>query len=114
VRLLLAKNPAGWQAVLRMLRSDAAVALVFSAEGIDGRDTSWLYDVAFDRLRDRPVAVAGPRSTDLAVRLHLDGIEVGTTYPSAGAAVRSLPRGVVDVVATYDSFQAVRRELHVA
>ncbi|GAB3867591.1 MurT ligase domain-containing protein [Nocardioides maradonensis] len=114
LRLLLAKNPAGWQATLGMLRPGASVALVFSAEGVDGRDTSWLYDVAFDPLRQRSVAVAGPRGTDLAVRLHLDGIEAGAAYASARAAVGSLPPGAVDVVATYDAFQHVRRELDVA
>lgn len=114
VRLLLAKNPAGWQATLGMLRPGASVALVFSAEGVDGRDTSWLYDVAFDQLRQRPVAVAGPRGTDLVVRLHLDGIETGAAHRTARAAVGALPPGPVDVVATYDAFQHVRRELHVA
>ncbi|MCL2540895.1 MAG: MurT ligase domain-containing protein [Nocardioidaceae bacterium] len=113
-RLLLAKNPAGWQAVLGMLREGASILLVFSAEGVDGRDTSWLYDVSFEGLRGRPTAVAGQRGTDLAVRLHLDGIDVGDLHRSVRSALMALPEGEVDVVATYASFQTVRRELHVA
>jgi UDP-N-acetylmuramyl tripeptide synthase len=114
IRLLLAKNPAGWQAVMGMLREDASTLLAFSADGIDGRDTSWLYDVDFERLRGHPVAVIGRRATDLAVRLHLDDIDTGHAASSVRAGVRRLPPGDVDLVATYSAFQAVRRELHVA
>jgi UDP-N-acetylmuramyl tripeptide synthase len=114
IRLLLAKNPAGWQAVLGMLREDASTLLAFSADGIDGRDTSWLYDVDFERLRGHPVALIGPRSTDLAVRLHLDEIDVPSVGRSVRTGVQALPPGEVDLVATYSAFQAVRRELHVA
>lgn len=114
VRLLLAKNPAGWQAVLGMLRDDASVLLAFSADGVDGRDTSWLYDVSFDRLRGRSVAVTGTRGTDLAVRLHLDGIDPGAVLPSAAEGLDALPPRDIDVVATYSAFQAVRKELGLA
>jgi UDP-N-acetylmuramyl tripeptide synthase len=111
VRLLLAKNPAGWQAVLSMLREDASTVLSFSADGVDGRDASWLYDVSFDSMRGRRVAVTGSRGADMAVRLHLDGIEAGRPLPSVRAAVHALPPGDVDVVATYSEFQTARREL---
>jgi lipid II isoglutaminyl synthase (glutamine-hydrolysing) len=114
IRLLLAKNPAGWQAVMGMLRDDASTLLAFSADGIDGRDTSWLYDVDFEPLRGHHVAVTGPRATDLAVRLHLDDIDAVSPGPSVRTAVRALPPGDVDLVATYSAFQAVRQELHVA
>lgn len=114
VRLLLAKNPAGWQAALGMLREGAATVLAMSADGIDGRDTSWLYDVDVERLRGRPLAVTGSRATDMVVRLHLDDIETAISVPTARDCLRALPPGDVDVVATYSSFQAVRRELHVA
>jgi len=113
VRLLLAKNPAGWQVALGMLRDGASTLLAFSADGIDGRDTSWLYDVSFDRLRGRRVAVIGPRGTDLVVRLHLDGIETGAAGRSLREGLEALPLGEVDVAATYGAFQAIRRELDV-
>jgi UDP-N-acetylmuramyl tripeptide synthase len=113
VRLLLAKNPAGWQAVLGMLRDGAATVLSLSADGVDGRDTSWLYDVPFERLRDRRVAVTGPRGIDLAVRLEVADVAVEPPLPSVRAALRRLPCGDVDVVATYSAFQAARRELGV-
>jgi len=114
VRLLLAKNPAGWAATLGMLRPNASTLISFSADGVDGRDTSWLYDVDFGLLGDRPVRVTGSRGTDLAVRLHLEGIESGEAMPNVRAALEQLPEGDVDIVATYAAFQAARRELHVA
>ncbi|GAB7003441.1 MurT ligase domain-containing protein [Nocardioides sp. AN3] len=114
VRLLLAKNPAGWQAVLGMLRDGASTLLAFSADGVDGRDASWLYDVDFERLRSRRVVVTGPRATDLATRLHLDGLDPDQTVASVLDGVRALPPGDVDLVATYTCFQAARRELHLA
>ena len=114
VRLLLAKNPAGWQAALGMLREDASALLAMSADGVDGLDTSWLYDIDFEVLRGRPVAVTGPRGMDMVVRLHLDDIETGSSVPSARAGLQRLPRGPVDLLATYSTFQAARKELHVA
>lgn len=114
VRLLLAKNPAGWQAALGMLRPDAAALLAMSADGVDGLDTSWLYDIDFEVLRGRPVAVTGSRGMDMVVRLHLDDIETGSSVESAHAGLERLPRGPVDILATYSTFQAVRKELHVA
>ena len=114
VRLLLAKNPAGWQAVLGMLRDGAGTLLAFSADGIDGRDTSWLYDVTFERLRGRRIAVTGPRGIDLAVRLEMGEVAAPRPARSVREALRSLPPGDVDVVATYSAFQAARRELGVA
>jgi UDP-N-acetylmuramyl tripeptide synthase len=114
VRLLLAKNPAGWQAMLGMLRDGAATVLALSADGIDGRDTSWLYDVAFERLRGRRVAVTGPRAVDLAVRLEMGDVAAPPPVRSVHDALHAVPPGDVDLVATYSAFQAARRELGVA
>ncbi|MBE7162995.1 MAG: DUF1727 domain-containing protein, partial [Williamsia herbipolensis] len=48
VRMLLAKNPAGWQEALSMIDPDAA-GLVIAVNGQvpDGEDLSWLWDVRF-------------------------------------------------------------------
>src|SRR5206468_8847862 len=48
VRLMLAKNPAGWLELLDLMAADRhPVVLLFNADGVDGRDPSWLYDVSF-------------------------------------------------------------------
>jgi UDP-N-acetylmuramyl tripeptide synthase len=112
VRMVLAKNPASWRASLGMLgREDAAVVLAFNADGADGRDPSWLYDVDFTALRGRPVVVCGNRATDLAVRLDLDGVPLIGQYADVRTALHALRPGPVELLATYTAFQQARREL---
>ncbi len=81
VRLLLAKNPAGWTAIFDLLDETAPeggpVVLSVNARVADGLDTSWLWDVPFERLAGRPVIATGDRRLDLAVRLRY--AEVGCT-----------------------------------
>ena len=73
IRLLLAKNPAGWlEALDVMAPAPTPILLSVNAQGPDGRDTSWLWDVDFRRLRGRHVLVGGERRLDLAVRLEAD------------------------------------------
>jgi UDP-N-acetylmuramyl tripeptide synthase len=75
IRLLLAKNPAGWLEALDVLAPPPVpVLLAVNAQGPDGRDTSWLWDVDYRRLRGRTVLVGGERRLDLAVRLEADEV----------------------------------------
>ncbi len=87
VRLLLAKNPAGWGELLDLL-DDARRPLVLgiNAEVADGRDPSWLWDVAFERLAGRTVVATGRRALDLSVRLRHAGID-HRAVPDQRAAV---------------------------
>lgn len=112
VRLLLAKNPAGWDAALRAVASSSSPLVVaFNADGVDGRDPSWLYDVDFQRLAGRSIAVCGRRATDMLVRLRLDGLATVGQFESLAGALRALPPGPVDVIANYTAFQQARRVL---
>lgn len=76
--LLLAKNPAGFNEVLRtVLRADGRVALIAINDlTADGRDISWLWDVDFEMLagRLRRVVVSGLRAEDMALRLKYAGV----------------------------------------
>ena len=111
LKLLLAKNPAGWLEALDILEPALVpVLLAVNAQVVDGRDTSWLWDVDYRRLRGRPVFVAGERRTDLAVRLEADevGFEVADGIE---AAVDMVPPGGLDVIANYTAFQQVRATL---
>jgi len=112
IRLLLAKNPAGWLETIQLIsQGGAPLVLAFNSQGVDGRDPSWLYDVSFRSLAGRKIVVIGERSADMGVRLKLDGLE----YVDAGRRVRDaldlLPPGQVDVLANYTAFQDARREL---
>jgi CobQ-like glutamine amidotransferase family enzyme/UDP-N-acetylmuramyl tripeptide synthase len=70
-RLLLAKNPAGFAEAFGVLRSDRSIVVGINARVADGKDTSWLWDVPFERLAStKKVIAAGERCWDLSVRLH--------------------------------------------
>ncbi len=74
-RLLLAKNPAGWDELLELVGGDdRPVVVAINARIADGRDPSWLWDVPFERLGTRPIVASGERSADLSVRLHYAGL----------------------------------------
>jgi lipid II isoglutaminyl synthase (glutamine-hydrolysing) len=114
VRLLLAKNPAGWLEALDVIAPPPApILLSVNAQGPDGRDTSWLWDVDFRRLRGRPVLVGGERRLDLAVRLEADEVDfqlvadIDEAVNAAKAtATNAAPR--LEVLANYTAFQRYR------
>lgn len=109
LRLLLAKNPAGWLENFDMIEPNSPVVLALNAREVDGFDTSWIYDVDFTPLQRRDVYVIGDRQTDLAVRLQVDGVEF-TALEDIRAAVDTVPAGPVEVVANYTAFQDIRKE----
>jgi UDP-N-acetylmuramyl tripeptide synthase len=110
-RLLLAKNPAGWQEALSMI-DPAATGLVIAVNGQmpDGEDLSWLWDVRFEHFEGTRVVAAGERATDLAVRLTYAGVE-HTTVPNPLRAIASCPPGQVEVLANYTAFRDLNRDL---
>jgi UDP-N-acetylmuramyl tripeptide synthase len=108
IRLLLAKNPAGWLEAFDVLEPEPGpVALSINAQGPDGRDTSWLWDVDYRVLRGRPVWATGQRRLDLAARL--EAAEVGfQLIDDIERAVLSVQGGRLDVIANYTAFQDIR------
>src|SRR5262249_59183059 len=66
VRLLLAKNPAGWLEAFDVLDPPPApVLLAVNAQVPDGKDTSWLWDVDYRVLRGRRGVVLRERRAQL-------------------------------------------------
>lgn len=114
LRLLLAKNPAGWTQTLPLLDPASALLLVVNAREADGRDTSWLWDVSFEHLTlargTRMVVAAGERAADLGLRLNYARVE-HRTVPDPLAALAEMPDGDVAVVANYTAFLALSRRL---
>ena len=107
VRLLLAKNPAGWLEAFDVLdEPPVPVLLSVNAREPDGRDTSWLWDVDYRVLRGRPVLVTGERQLDLAVRLEADLVP----FELADGIDEAVDRvnGRLDVIANYTAFQQIR------
>jgi lipid II isoglutaminyl synthase (glutamine-hydrolysing) len=111
LRLLLAKNPAGWLEALDILApAPAPVMLAVNAQGPDGRDTSWLWDVDYRRLRGRQVFVSGERKLDLAVRCEADEVAF-RLVDTVDEAVELADSASMDVVANYTAFQQIRAVL---
>jgi UDP-N-acetylmuramyl tripeptide synthase len=109
VRLLLAKNPAGWLETFSLIDAPPApVILSVNARGADGTDTSWLWDVDYSRLAGHPICVIGDRRLDLAVRLEVAGVGF-QVYASADEAIRACPPGRIEAIANYTAFQDLRR-----
>lgn len=110
LRLLLAKNPAGWAGMLTMLAQPRPLLVVINAREADGRDTSWLWDVPFEQISPRPVVASGERAADLGLRLSYAGLE-HQTVPDPLLALSALPPGEIDVVANYTAFHHLQRRL---
>ncbi|HEY5265675.1 MAG TPA: MurT ligase domain-containing protein [Acidimicrobiales bacterium] len=106
VRLLLAKNPAGFSAMLATIPTDDVdVWVAINARVADGRDPSWLYDVPFELLRGHRVVCFGDRKLDLATRLDYGGVEYIVANEETPLASSKDP---ISVVANYTAFQEWR------
>ncbi|MDR3647790.1 MAG: MurT ligase domain-containing protein, partial [Acidimicrobiales bacterium] len=111
VRLLLAKNPAGWTELLDLLEGGTdPVVIGINARIADGRDPSWLWDVPLERLAGRLVVATGERCRDLAVRLRHGGV-AHVTVPDDLGALRAAGSAQVEYVGNYTAFQELRRHL---
>jgi len=119
--LLLIKNPAGANEVVRTLVDGGppAVAVLALNDAIaDGRDVSWIWDVDFEPLLERleTVVVSGARAAELALRCKYAGFDESriVVEPSLGHAVdRGLaltPAGAeLVVLPTYTAMLALQR-----
>ena len=122
VLVLLGKNPAGLNQVLRTIAGDETEKhlLFLLNDGIaDGRDVSWIWDADFELLASQPGAwvLSGTRAEDLALRLKYAGLATpAAVEPDAEAALsRALretpPGGLLYVVPTYTAMLRVRELL---
>jgi lipid II isoglutaminyl synthase (glutamine-hydrolysing) len=108
-RVLLAKNPAGWSEVLHHLSDrDCSVVIAVNARIADGKDPSWLWDVPYELLRGQPVAAAGERALDVAVRLRYADVDHAVEHDALAAAAK-LPGDDVNIVCSYTQFSSLYR-----
>jgi lipid II isoglutaminyl synthase (glutamine-hydrolysing) len=121
VLMLLVKNPAGANEVVRTLVAGGAprLAVIALNDGIaDGRDVSWIWDVDFEPLLERleRVVATGERAAELALRCKYAGFDERAieVVPDLGQALdRGLeltaPGGELFVIPTYTAMLALRR-----
>jgi UDP-N-acetylmuramyl tripeptide synthase len=118
--VLLIKNPAGANEVVRTLVAGGAPRLLLVAlnDGIaDGRDVSWIWDVDFEPLLDglERLIATGERAAELALRFKYAGLPAAAieVVPSLGNALdRGLeltpPGGELTALPTYTAMLALR------
>ncbi len=123
VRLVLVKNPAGFNAAIGALLETGRTPRLLAAlndRDADGRDVSWIWDADFESLAPaiEHAVATGIRSRDLANRLKYAGvprerIEVVDDWGGAiDRAVGGVPQGgELVVIATYTAMLALRGEL---
>ncbi len=119
VQVILAKNPAGLNQVLRTITANGSqkdLALFLNDDIADGRDISWIWDVDFELLSGvtRAATVSGRRAWDMALRLKYAGLEplsrVETdTARALQTALKQTPDGeTLYVIPTYTAMLEVR------
>jgi UDP-N-acetylmuramyl tripeptide synthase len=123
VSILLVKNPAGTNEVLRtlLLEADAGELDLWIGlnDGIaDGRDISWIWDADFELLKGstRRVTCAGTRAPEMALRLKYagwptDAIEIEKEIAPALDRAVGTARGRLFALPTYTALLELRREL---
>jgi UDP-N-acetylmuramyl tripeptide synthase len=122
LRLLLVKNPAGANEILRTLAlEDDALDLlaILNDRTADGRDVSWIWDADFELIAPsvRSVTCSGTRAAELALRFKYaavpsDRISVTPDLPAAlDAALETAAGARVFALPTYTALLALRDEL---
>ena len=122
VQVVLAKNPVGFNEVLRTItesQQELDIAFFLNDRIADGRDVSWIWDVDFEMLvgRVRSLVVSGTRGEEMALRLKYADVAwdppvVGNTEDALRRAIRATPIGrCLYVVPTYTAMLEVRRAL---
>ncbi len=124
VSILLIKNPAGTNEVLRTLRlesdgdGDLDLWIALNDNTADGHDVSWVWDADFELLDGsvRRVVCAGTRAPEIAVRLKYAGVDPARIEVEPGVGP-SLDRAVAGAAGrlfalpTYTALLELRRLL---
>jgi UDP-N-acetylmuramyl tripeptide synthase len=123
--LMLCKNPAGANQVLRLLAAidmppgGLKVAVLLNDRFADGQDVSWIWDVDYELLRESVTAcwAGGDRREDVALRLKYAGWPEPLAKEQEPAALidrvlaTTIPGDRVFVIPTYTSMLDLRAEL---
>jgi UDP-N-acetylmuramyl tripeptide synthase len=125
LHLLLSKNPAGANQVLRLLTAIAsasgpiAVAVLLNDRDADGQDVSWTWDVDYELLAGQVAQcwASGDRSEDMALRLKYAGWPTPSAVTQGPAELLDAmlrttgPGDTVFVAPTYTAMLDLRAEL---
>ena len=122
-KMLLVKNPAGFNAVLEMLNKKKhlltqPLLIAINDLTADGKDVSWLWDVNFELLKSRkfPIIITGLRTYDMALRLKYAGLNEKyiIPIPSFKKALNQLKKSSsqpIYILPTYTAMLNIRKIL---
>jgi lipid II isoglutaminyl synthase (glutamine-hydrolysing) len=123
LRLILVKNPAGFNAAIGALLETGRHPRILGAlndRDADSRDVSWIWDADFEALAPRITyaTITGLRARDLALRLKYAGVPrdrvsvVDGWLPALRWAIDATPPGEeLVVIATYTAMLSLRNAL---
>jgi UDP-N-acetylmuramyl tripeptide synthase len=122
LQVLLVKNPAGTNEILRTLvleHQELDLLGILNDRTADGRDVSWIWDADYEMLagRVRRVTCAGTRAAELAVRLKYAGVPADRLHVTPGLAqaldeaLDEVGSGHLYVLPTYTALLELRAEL---
>ncbi|WP_072991506.1 Mur ligase family protein [Clostridium cavendishii] len=123
VKIILVKNPAGYNQALDMLclnKETFSAAFLLNDNYADGTDVSWIWDVDFEKLQKMPmnnIYISGKRLYDMAVRLKIANLNeenfiISENYDSLTKNIISSSSKKVYVLATYTAMINYRKHLH--
>jgi lipid II isoglutaminyl synthase (glutamine-hydrolysing) len=121
LHLLLVKNPTGFNQIIQtflLQEKQQNLLIIINDNFADGRDVSWLWDVAFEDLQSQQhrITVSGIRANDMALRLKYADIPTELIEPDATRALNQfivqLPKGATGyIIPTYTALLTSRRYL---
>jgi UDP-N-acetylmuramyl tripeptide synthase len=122
LHLLLAKNPAGFNEVLRASRTlgnGRRFVIALNDRIADGRDISWIWDVDFELLADAErIVLTGDRALDMRIRLKYAGVPMDRVdvAPTAAEGVDAALHLAADgdevfILPTYTAMLDLRAEM---
>lgn len=123
VKIILVKNPAGYNQALDTLclNSDFFDAsFLLNDNYADGQDVSWIWDVDFEKIHNlniNNIYISGERKYDMAVRLKIAGLNkekfiINNTYEELTNSIINGPSKKVYILATYTAMINYRKYLH--
>lgn len=122
VKIILVKNPAGYDQALTTLSLDTrfiSLAVMLNDNYADGRDVSWIWDVKFEKLvllnLDK-IVVSGLRLYDMAIRLKIAGLSedkfhVTEDYEEVLKSLKDSEANIIYILATYTAMINFRKFL---
>jgi UDP-N-acetylmuramyl tripeptide synthase len=123
IKIILVKNPAGFDEAINTIALDKrklSLAFILNDNYADGRDVSWIWDVAFEKLTALDVSsvmVAGIRRADMAVRLKVAGFNTDSfslceNHEELLTSIINSENDTLYILATYTAMISFRKHLH--